>query len=86
MAVILFFSSSFLLVYMRANHTETCAAVVRGYSTANFGSPAILGSFVAIERRGGIEDPWLCVPEFSQVCLFQTGKVNDVEWLVNSGM
>jgi hypothetical protein len=34
------------------------------------GSPAILGSLVAIERRGGSEDPWLCVPDFGQVCLY----------------
>ena len=27
------------------------------------GSPAIPGSFVAIRRRGGGEDPWLCVPD-----------------------
>jgi hypothetical protein len=32
------------------------------------GSPAILGSLVPIERRGGSEDPWLCVPDFGQVC------------------
>ena len=34
-----------------------------------FGGPAILGSFVASERRGRSEDPWLCVPDFGQVCL-----------------
>jgi hypothetical protein len=34
------------------------------------GSPAILGSFVAIKRRGGSEDPWLCVPDFGQVCFY----------------
>ena len=28
------------------------------------GSLAILGAFVASERRVGSEDPWLCVPSF----------------------
>jgi hypothetical protein len=30
-----------------------------------------LGSFVALERRGGSEDPWLCVADFGQVCLYR---------------
>ena len=34
-------------------------------------SPAILWSFVVIERRERSEDPWLCVPEFPQVCFFR---------------
>jgi hypothetical protein len=33
------------------------------------GSPAILGTFVALERRGGSEDPWLCVSGFCQIYL-----------------
>ena len=33
------------------------------------GSPAVLGPFVPIGDRGGNEDPWLCVPDFNQVCL-----------------
>jgi hypothetical protein len=39
------------------------------------GSPAILGSFVALERRGGSEDPWLCVTSFSWFCLYQLTSV-----------
>ena len=35
------------------------------------GSPAVLGPFVAIERCGGSEDPWLCVSGFRQICLYQ---------------
>jgi hypothetical protein len=37
--------------------------------TLEFGGPAILGSFVALERRGGGEDPWLCVTSFGWLCL-----------------
>ena len=38
------------------------------------GSPAILGSFVAFERRGGGEDPWLCVSDFRPICLYRNMK------------
>jgi hypothetical protein len=34
-------------------------------------SPAILGSFVALERRGGSEDPWLCATSFGWFCLYR---------------
>lgn len=37
---------------------------------ACLGSPAILGSLVAFDRRGGSEDPRLCVPAFGQACPF----------------
>ena len=33
--------------------------------------PGDLGSFVALKRRGGSEDPWLCAPVFWLVCLYQ---------------
>ena len=35
------------------------------------GTPAILGSFVALERRGGSEDPWLCISGFRPTCLYR---------------
>jgi len=50
-----------------------------------YGSPAILGSFVALDRRGGSEDPWLCVADFGQLCLCQN-KYDAQEKSVNSGM
>ncbi len=34
------------------------------------GGPAILGPFVALERRGGSEDPWLCVSSLDWICLY----------------
>ena len=37
--------------------------------------PGDPGSFEAIERRGGSEDPWLCAPDFRQVCFCRT--IND---------
>jgi len=52
----------------------------------NFGSPAILGSFVAIERRGGGEDPWLCVSSFGWFCLYRRVNSGLLETAVNSGM
>jgi len=39
-----------------------------------FGSPAILESFAAVSRLEADEDPWLCVPGFSQVYLFEVTK------------
>ena len=47
--------------------------------------PGGLGSFVALERRGGGEDPWFCVPDFRQVCLYQRKYDRQVN-AVNSGM
>jgi hypothetical protein len=49
------------------------------------GSPAILGSFVALERRGGSEDPWLCVTSFCWFCLCQD-NYEEPRSGVNSGM
>jgi hypothetical protein len=49
------------------------------------GSPAILGSFVALERRGGSEDPWLCVSDFRQICLYRNAYPPTTEDFVNSG-
>jgi hypothetical protein len=49
------------------------------------GSPAILGSFVAIERRGGSEDPWLCVSDFGQVCPYRWKDYGRSGKPVNSG-
>ena len=36
-------------------------------------------------RRGGGEDPWLCVPDFGQVCLYRINYELE-ENAVNSGM
>jgi len=51
-----------------------------------FGSPAILGSFVAIERRKEGEDPRLCVPDFGQVCLYRNRNFAPSGISVNSGI
>jgi len=51
-----------------------------------YGSPAILGSFVALERRGGSEDPWLCVADFGQLCLSRLTSVWRNGKVVNSGI
>ena len=44
------------------------------------------GSFVARERRGGSEDPWLCAPSFRWVCLCRESNSAPVESAVNSGI
>jgi len=39
---------------------------------ASFGSPAILGPAGSyLWLPGGSEDPWLCVADFDQVCLYR---------------
>jgi len=43
--------------------------------------PGGLGSFVALEPHGGSEDPWLCVPDFCQVCLCPLSNM-----LLNGGL
>ena len=48
--------------------------------------PGDLGAFVAIERRGGSEDPWLCVADFGQVCLYRKRDSAPPACGVNSGM
>ena len=48
--------------------------------------PGYLGSFETNERRGGGEDPWLCVPDFDQVCLYKLEKCVKRRISVNSGM
>ena len=48
--------------------------------------PGDLGPFVALEHRGGSEDPWLCVPDFGQICLFPIATFGSIEQPVNSGM
>jgi hypothetical protein len=50
------------------------------------GSLAVLGSLVALERRKGSEDPWLCVPDFGQVCLYRNKNCPPQECCVNSEM
>jgi hypothetical protein len=37
-------------------------------------------------RRGGSEDPWLCVPDFRQVCLYRKTHHSTMEDFVNSGL
>jgi hypothetical protein len=48
------------------------------------GSPAIVGSFVAHKRRGGSEDPWLCVTSFGWFCLYRDGHFAPLKRTVNS--
>jgi hypothetical protein len=52
----------------------------------DIGSPAILGSFVASDGRGGSEDPWLCVTSFGWFCLCRKMDFAPLEIGVNSGM
>jgi hypothetical protein len=49
------------------------------------GSPAIFEAFVAIERRGGSEDPWLCVAGFGQLYLCRRIYPALLGDIVNSG-
>ena len=48
--------------------------------------PGDPGSFEAIERRGGSEDPWLCAPDFRQVCFCRTINDPPIGDSVNSGI
>ncbi len=50
--------------------------------------PGDRGSLVAIQRRGGGEDPWLCVTDFRQFCLYQMSLhfMRRLENRVNYGM
>jgi hypothetical protein len=45
-----------------------------------------LGSFEAIECRGGSEDPWLCVSGFHPICLYHDTDSPATRNIVNSGM
>ena len=38
------------------------------------------------ERRGGSEDPWLCVTSFGWICLYRNVNYPAIAILVNSGM
>jgi hypothetical protein len=57
----------------------------RTTTSKNVGSPAIVGSFVAIGRRGGGEDPWLCVSGFRRICLYRRIDFPLLPRIVNSG-
>ncbi len=51
------------------------------------GGPAILDpSWRGRMRRGGGEDPWLCVSEFAQICLCRLENCDSWGSPVNSGM
>ena len=47
--------------------------------------PGCLGSFEARERRGGSEDPWLCVWGFRPICLYRSFNDAPSANSVNSG-
>jgi len=51
-------------------HDRRTNASLKTGSPSTLRWPGGLGSFVAELRRGGSEDPWLCVSGFRLMCLF----------------
>ena len=67
-------------------HGQTAVAAVRikadeRRSIHSPRQPGDPGFFEAPERRGGHEDPWLCVADFCQVCLYDEKKLSGREAL-----